>query len=289
MTTIRSGRPRTGSLRPGAVIIPVLGFLVALAFFLPVVWMFSMSIRTNTDIFANFQPFSIWSLVPHQVTFDNFANLFASSFGRAILNSVVVATITVTLGLVTSGLAAYALATIDFPGKSLVFVALVVGFSIPFDAVSVPLASQLREVGLTNTFFGLAVSGLGNGLAILLLRQFFLNIPPELAEAARMDGASSLRVFLQIYLPLAKGPIVAAGMTLFVFQWQAYLWPVLVASDPSMQVGPVAVASFVNLGGEVDFGLTFAGALVISIVPTTILLLVQRQFIQSVTTSGVNG
>jgi putative chitobiose transport system permease protein len=147
----------------------------------------------------------------------------------------------------------------------------------------------VRDIGLNNTYFGLALAGLGNGFAIYLLRQFFLAIPKALAEAARIDGASWLRVLFMIYLPLAKGPVTAAGLTLFVFQWQTYLWPLLVASDPNMQVGPVALAGLVGLSGVVDFSQMFAGALLLSAIPVGLMLWLQRYFVQSLARSGMTG
>ena len=134
-------------------------------------------------------------------------------------------------------MAGFALAVMEFPAKNLLFAFFVIGFSVPLDAVSVPLSAQIRVAGLANSYFGLALAGLGNGLAIYLLRQFFASIPAALSEAARIDGAGWLRIAFSMYLPLAKAPVTAAGLTLFVFQWQAFLWPLLVASDPRMQVG----------------------------------------------------
>ena len=152
-----------------------------------------------------------------------------------------------------------------------------------------PLSAQVRAAGLANTYAGLALAGLGNGFAIYLLRQFFAAIPPSLAEAARIDGAGWGRIALSVYLPLARGPVVAAGLTLFVFQWQAYLWPLLVASDPRMQVGPVALAGLVSLSGVVDFSQMFAGALVLSLVPAGLMLWLQRFFVESISRAGVTG
>src|SRR5699024_8013854 len=107
---------------------------------------------------------------------------------------------------------------------------------------------------------GLVLPGIGNGIAVFALRQFFLGIPSELHEAARVDGLSWWGVLWRIYIPLSKPALVSAGLVLFIFQWQAFLWPLLIAPDPDMQVAPVAIAKF---AGEnyVHFGAMFAGAL----------------------------
>lgn len=266
-----------------------LGIFVAFLFMLPVIWMVTSSIRPNAEIFRYLSPLTIWSILPTEVTTENVVGLMKTGFGRALLNSLIVTMITTGLGLVIALLAGFSVSVLEFPGRDLLFALFVIGFSVPFDAVAVPLSAQVREVGLVNTYFGLALAGLGNGFAIYLLRQFFLGIPRSLAEAARLDGASWLRILFSIYLPLAKGPVTAAGLTLFVFQWQTYLWPLLVASNPSMQVGPVALAGLVSLSGTVDFSQMFAGALFLSIIPAGLMLWLQRYFVQSVARSGMTG
>ncbi len=263
--------------------------LVALCFAAPAIWMLTSSLRPNAEIFAYLSPLSIWSIIPRTTTFSNIVGLVQSGFGRALLNSLAVTAITTVLGLIMAVLAGFALAVMRFPGKNLLFAFFVIGFSVPLDAVSVPLSAQVRAAGLANSYFGLALAGLGNGLAIYLLRQFFASIPEALSEAARIDGAGWLRIAVSMYLPLAKAPITAAGLTLFVFQWQAFLWPLLIASDPRMQVGPVALASLVSLAGVVDFSQMFAGALVLSIVPAGLMLWLQRYFVQSIARSGITG
>jgi putative chitobiose transport system permease protein len=167
-----------------------LGVSVALCFVTPAIWMLTSSLRPNAEIFAFLSPFSVWSIVPRTVTFDNIIGLVQTGFARALVNSLVVTAITTFLGLVMAILAGFALAVMSFPGKNLLFAFFVIGFSVPFDAVAVPLSAQIRVIGLSNTYFGLALAGLGNGLAIYLLRQFFAAIPDALHEAARIDGAS---------------------------------------------------------------------------------------------------
>lgn len=272
-----------------AVFNTALGVFVAFLFMLPVIWMVTSSIRPNAEIFRYLSPLTFRSIIPTELTLDNITGLLQTGFSRALFNSLVVTLITTALGLVVALLAGFAVSILQFPGRDLLFALFVVGFSVPFDAVAVPLSAQVREAGLVNTYFGLALAGLGNGFAIYLLRQFFLGIPRSLAEAARLDGASWLRILFSVYLPLAKGPVTAAGLTLFVFQWQTYLWPLLVATDPSMQVGPVALAGLVSLSGTVDFSQMFAGALFLSIIPAGLMLWLQRYFVQSIARSGMTG
>ncbi len=267
----------------------IIGGFAATAFTLPAFWMLTSALRPNTELFSHLSPLTIWSILPEHVTVENIVGLLQSGFARALLNSIVVTTITTLAGLAIAILAAFALVTLPLPGRNLLFAFFVIGFSVPFDAVSVPLSAEVRNIGLDNTYVGLSLAGMGNGFAIYLLRQFFLAVPMSLAEAARIDGAGTLRTLLSIYLPLSKGPIAAAGLTLFVFQWQTYLWPLLVASDPSMQVGPVALAGLTSLSGVVDFSQMFAGALLLSIIPAGLMLWLQRYFVESISRSGMTG
>jgi multiple sugar transport system permease protein/putative chitobiose transport system permease protein len=185
-------------------------------------------------------------------------------------------------------MAAFALAVLDFPARSVVFGLMVVSFLVPFDAIAIPLTSIFRDAGLQNTYLALVLPGVGNGFAVFLLRGFFQNVPTDLADAARVDGLGWWGIFLRIYLPLSKPALIGAGLILFVFQWQSYLWPLLIAPDPEYRVAPVAIA---QLAGEhgVDFGGIFAGAVVTAGIPLLVLLFFQRYFTESLSSSGLKG
>lgn len=122
-------------------------------------------------------------------------------------------------------------------------------------------------------------------MAIFLLRQFFLGIPTELCEAAQVDGASWWTILFRVYVPLAQPALIGASLIFFVAQWQAFLWPLLVVSDPNLNLAPIALSQFLGQY-NFDFGQLFAGAFVLSIIPVIILLPLQRYFTQSVATTG---
>jgi hypothetical protein len=143
---------------------------------------------------------------------------------------------------------------------------MIVSFLIPFDAIAIPLLSIFRGAGLENSFLGLILPGIGNGLTVVVLRSFFLGIPTELVDAARVEGLGWWGVFWRIYLPLSRPALIGAGLILFVFPWQAYLWPLLIAPDPDMKVVPVAIAQFAGQQA-VDFGAIFAGATMTAALP----------------------
>jgi ABC-type glycerol-3-phosphate transport system permease component len=266
----------------------LLGSLIAVLFVLPLWWAAVSALRPQRETFATISPVSFWTLWPRDLTFGNFARLFGTGFGRAMLTSSIVTAGTLVAGLAICSTAAFALAVLRFPGRGVVFAVMIVSFLIPFDAIAIPLMSVFRGAGLANTYAALILPGIGNGFAVFLLRGFFLGIPTDLAEAARIDGLGWWGVFWRIYLPLSRPALIGAGLILFVFQWQAYLWPLLIAPDPQMRVAPVAIAQFAGQQG-VDFGAIFAGAVMTALVPLLVLLFFQRYFTQSVSSSGVKG
>lgn len=272
--------------RRSPVLLTLAGAVVALAFILPLWWTVASALRPQRETFATISPVSFWTLLPRDLTLGNFGRLFETGFGQAILNSAIVTVGTLVGGLFICAAAAFALAVLRFPGRTAFFAIMIVSFLIPFDAIAIPLLGIFRDAGLENSFLGLILPGIGNGLAVFLLRSFFLGIPTELVDAARVEGLGWWGVFWRIYLPLSRPALIGAGLILFVFQWQAYLWPLLIAPDPDMKVAPVAIAQFAGQQG-VDFGAIFAGATLTALVPLLVLLFFQRYFTQSVSASGL--
>lgn len=258
---------------------------VAIVFFLPLWWVTISALRPSDEIFRFLSPLTLESFWPKDWTLQNVVSLWQGNFRRAILNSIFVSAVTIAFGLVICSTAAFALAVIEFPLRNAVFMVMVISFLIPFDAIAVPLFGIMRELKLQNTYTGLILPGIGNGLAVFLLRQFFLGIPKELREAAFVDGMSWFGVYWRIYLPLSGPAIISAALILFVFQWQAYLWPLLIAPAPQYKVAAVAIAQF-SSQYDVDFGLIFAAALFISLIPMVTLTLLQRFYSTSVASSG---
>jgi len=279
---------KIGTTRPRRVIVAIVAWVIAILFALPLVWMLSGSFRTKGDLFSSVYPFSPNILIPRTFTLDNYASLLNGPFALSVFNSIFVTTVTVIVGLLLSSMAAFALAQMKFRGANIVFAVIVLSFLVPFDAIAVPLANVFRDWGLSNSYIGLILPGIANGFAIFVLRQFFLGIPGELAEAARMDGLSWWGIFWRIYLPLSKPALIGAGFTLFLFQWGAYLWPLLVATKPSVQLGPIALANLAT-SQEVNFGAIFAGAVLLTIVPLVLLLVFQRHFTASLASTGSKG
>jgi putative chitobiose transport system permease protein len=165
---------------------------------LPLVWLVVNSFRTSSDIFASLSPLSITTIIPDSVTLENYQRLFESGYFQAFGNSLFVSGSSVVIGLVLGSAAAYALAVLRFPGRNAAFLIVVVGFMLPFEVVAIPLYQLFTDWGLLNTFAGLILPGVANGLAIFNLRQAFLGVPTSLREAAKIDGASELRIFASV-------------------------------------------------------------------------------------------
>jgi putative chitobiose transport system permease protein len=279
---------RTGFQRRLMIgLLTVLAVLVALAFLLPALWMLLGSLRPGSQVIESVSPLSWHTLFPTTWTLENYTALFGDlGFGTSMANSLLVALISVIIGLALSVPAAYALAVLQFRGREFVFSLLVIGFMIPFEAIAIPLAQFFTAWGLNNSYIGLILPGIGNGLAIFNMRQFMQGIPVSLREAAVIDGAPDFRIMTRIYVPLSVTPLINSGLLIFLAQWSSYLWPLLMISDQAKQVAPIAIARTYS-DTQFNFGQMFGGALLISIVPAILLLLLQRFFARSIATSGV--
>lgn len=268
---------RRGRLERRSPLLTIGAVLVAMIFILPAVWLLVGSLRPSTEIFSSISPLSWRILIPSSVSLDNYIALLTGPFGRAMGVSLLVCFLTVALGLVMSATAAYALAVLKFPGRSVVFAFVVISFMVPFDAIAIPLSQLFTGWGLTNTIMGLVLPGIGNGLAIFNLRQYFLSIPTSYREAATIDGASEPRVLASVYTPLGGTALANSALLIFLGQWTAYLWPLLVVSEARLQVAPVALAR--TFGEyEFNFGENFAGAVLLSLVPALTMFILQRSF-----------
>lgn len=260
------------------VVLTAVSVVLGAVFILPALWVFIGSFRPSGDIVNTMSPLSWALLVPSNVTFENYVSLFVDNgFGLALLNSAVVCLASVLLGLIVSVMAAYPLSVYEFRGRNVIFAVIVISFMVPFEAIAIPLAQQFTDWGLGNTLIGLILPGIGNGLAIFNLRQYFLGIPTSYREAAMLDGASEPRILFTIYTRMSGPALTNSALLIFLGQWTAYLWPLLIVSDNNLQVAPVALASTFGEHGA-DFGRNFAGAVLLSLVPAISMFVLQRFF-----------
>lgn len=265
----------------------VLAALVGLTFVTPAIWIFEGSFRPNEELITSLAPLS-WSLIlPRHVSFANYKELLLDDgFGRALANSLFVCLVSVIVGLLISVLAAYALSVLQFAGRNAVFAIIVISFMVPFEAIAIPLSQVFTNWGLTNTFIGLILPGVGNGLAIFNLRQFFQGIPADYREAAKLDGASEPQILFLLYLRMSGPALANSGLLIFLGQWTAFLWPLLIVSDSKLQLAPVALASTFG-EHSANYGTNFAGAIMLTVIPALTMFLLQRVFGRLSVASGV--
>jgi ABC-type glycerol-3-phosphate transport system permease component len=263
--------------------------ILAVFFLLPYVWMVSGSLRTQNEIFANLFPLSIWTFIPKQWTLASYQALLQLqpfAFTHYVLNSLFVAFTVTVLSLIVNSCAAYVFARIRFPGRDPLFIVFLATMVIPFEVLAIPLYLEMRALHWTDTYQALIVPFIASPLGMFLLRQFFLGLPRELEEAARIDGCSLFGAFWRVVLPNATPALIAFGLIRFQFSWDAFIWPLIVAPSPPVRVIQVAIASF-DSDQVVQWDLIFAAAVLASLPIVVLFAFLQRYYVQGVVTSGL--
>jgi multiple sugar transport system permease protein len=256
--------------------------VIALAVLLPLIWMVLASLRPEQDIVS--APPTLW---PRSFTLEHYGEIWrALPFATLYRNTIVFAGTVTVVSLLFDSMAAYALARLRFRGREAVFVIVLIMLMLPFQITLVPLYDLLNNLGLVNSFTGMIVPRATNAFGIFFLRQFFLSLPKDLEEAARVDGASEWRIYWRVVLPLARPALLTLGLFHFQFNWNDLLWPLIMTSDTSRATLPAGLSLF--MGQHVtQYGLLLAGA-VLSLLPVIVLfLLIQRSFVQGIATTGL--
>jgi len=183
----------------------------------------------------------------------------------------------------------FAFARLKFRAKNFLFALVIFSFMIPGDLTIIPSFVLVRDLGWLSTWQGLIVPGLANGIIIFLFRQFFAEIPQDLIDAPRVDGATWLQVFTRIILPISKPALISAGVILFLGQWNNFFWPLLVAPDPELRVVQVAV-SIIGIEQQVSlWEQMFASSTLAMLVPVLLILPFQRYYVGGILGSGLKG
>ncbi len=269
------------------VIVLVLGAFVAV---MPFLFMVSTALKTLVETLTRVNPLpfraDFWPTVPQ---WKNYADAWVqASFSLFFRNSMITAVITVAGVLVTSAAAAYAFAKMRFAGKNLVFALLLSTLIIPESVYLVPNFIIVTRMGWYDRLAGLTVPFMASAFHIFLLRQFFAQLPDELIESARIDGAGHPRSFAAIVLPLSRAPLVTVVFLAFIGSWNALQWPLVVTTTARWRPLTVGLTMFMSESGP-EWHLRMAGA-VIAVMPVLLLYLVaQRQFTEAITRSGIKG
>ncbi len=258
--------------------------VIALAVLFPFVWMILTSFKPEAQI-AQFPP----RLMPETWTLENYQNVWSRiPFARLLLNSIIMAGGVTIISLLLDSMAAYALSRLRFPGRDVIFVAILVALMLPFQVMFIPLFVIVHDLGMLDSYSGLIVPRATNAFGIFLLRQFFMTLPKELDEAARIDGASEFAIYRKIILPLSGPALATLAIFHFMYNWNDFLWPLLITSSPDMRTLPAGLALFVGQH-VVEYGVVMAGATLTLLPLLVAFLFAQRYFIQGIAMSGIKG
>ncbi|GAA1490236.1 carbohydrate ABC transporter permease [Brachybacterium sacelli] len=290
-------RPRVSRSERSKAVNLVLLLLATIVVLFPFLWMVSLAFTPAQDAFREVK---LW---PDRPTFENFMTaLTVGNLGRAFVNSVIVALAAVASNCVIAVAAGYAFAHLPFRGSTVVFYILLSTAAIPVAVTLIPLFLMVSNVpfaggndalgrggsGLTDTLGGLAIPYLVGTLSIFLVRQFYLGMSRELAEAARIDGASEFRIFWTVYLPISRPIIAVVAIFSFTAVWDDLLWPLVVSSSPRSQTVQLALTGFTQ-SGNIQYAPLMAAAIIVTLPVLLVFLFNQRHFISGLSEGAVKG
>ncbi|WP_187374479.1 MULTISPECIES: carbohydrate ABC transporter permease [Gracilibacillus] len=252
----------------------LVGIVVSLA---PFYWMVVAATNPSGDVLS-FPP----KLIPGDYLVENFIGLSESiDILRALMNSIVIAGIFVVLSLFICSSAGYAFAKYKFKGSNLIFAAILLAMMVPYQATIIPLFQVFGSLNWINTYHAVFLPQLCYPFAIFLIRQNMKGIPDSLIEAARIDGAGELYIFFRIALPTMKPALAAVGIFLFTFQWNNFMWPLIVMTTQDNYTLPVALSTLAGLN-SIDYGQLMLGT-AISVIPVmTVFLILQKHFVSGI-------
>lgn len=296
----KDARIRMGRLRRIAAGVATYALLVAIAVVMagPFLWMLSSAFKPNEELFA-YPP--VW--IPTKPTLEHFVNAFRyTQFDRYFLNSALVSTTATILNLFLCSLAGYAFAHLDFPGKSILFFAILGTMMIPVYVTLIPLFILVKMfplvggnnilgqggTGLIDTYGGLLLPHIILVFGVFLTRQFFSSIPRELGDAARVDGAGEFDIYLRIYLPLSRPVMGTLAIFVFTSVWDDFLWPLVVTNSDRMRTVQLGLQVFQSQF-RVEWGPLMAATLVVTLPVLLVFLLNQRHFVRGIVATGLKG
>lgn len=256
----------------------------------PALWMLSTSIKPEREIIT-----TQIRWIPQNFTVEHFQAIVQNyPMMQWLFNSLFTATAATLLVLVLDSMAGYAFARMEFRGRGLLFMIVLSMLFVPIQITVVPLFILFSRLGLTDTYWALILPVGANVTGVFLMRQFFLSIPGELEEAARVDGASAFRVFWSVVLPLARPALTAVAIITFLSTWNSFFWPLIVTRSDSVRTLPVGIAQFLSLRagmvqGQMSIGQSMAGAVLAAMPPIIVFVILQRYFIEGISRTGLKG
>lgn len=271
---------RTISLTLSYVALALVTFLMIFPLIIVVIVSFTPNAVTQT-----------WppKIIPSAWTIDNYTSLFQRlPIGRELLNTIVFAGAVTIISVFFDSLAAYGLSRVDFKGRGILLAVLIATMMIPAMALLIPVYKLLGSMGLVNSYLGIIIPRMADVGGIFLLRQFFISIPKDLDNAARIDGAGEFRIFAQIILPNAVPAILTVGMFNFMGNWNDLLWPLIMTSKPETRTITAGLAMLTGHGSSVTpYGVVMAGALISALPLLIVFFFVQKRFVEGIAMTGM--
>jgi multiple sugar transport system permease protein len=262
------------------------GILAALSVFMLVPFAFAISgsLKPEPEVFA--VPIT-W--LPSAAQWQNYLLPFQANFGRYFLNSIFVALVQTASPLLLCSMAGYSLARFEYPGRTLIFLFILSTIMLPIQVTLVPTFLIIKELGWVNTYAGLIVPGLATTFGTFLMRQFFLSIPGEYIDAARIDGANELRIYWSIMLPMCRPALSALAVFSFTASWNSFLWPLVVVNQDELRTIPLAIVFYIGEQRAPQYGQLLAIAVVATLPVLALFLAAQRELIRGAAMSGLKG
>jgi len=272
-------------LHAGTALSTVVLWLSAVLVSFPLIWTVRSSLMPKKEVMRFFP---VW--ISSEIILDHYVRVLSRQpFERYILNSLFVALSVSVLQVLIAAMGAYAFARLQFPGKDRLFLVYLATMIIPHQLTLIPQYVLVSRLGWVNRYPSLIVPFLFSALLTFLLRQFFLSIPRDLEDAARLDGAGYRRTFATIVLPLSGPALATSGILAFMSSWTSFLWPLIVTRSREFRTVPVGLASLRDEMGTTDFAQIMAGT-VLAMIPMFILfVMLQRYIVQGVAASGMKG
>jgi multiple sugar transport system permease protein len=282
--TLSAERRRPGSFRVTSVVSQILLSLVGLLFLVPIIWMLLSALKPSAEVFTT-PP----TLFGSEVKFSNVVEAWNYlPFGRFILNTVFVAGIGTLITLVASAMSGYAFARLNFRFRGGLFVLYLSTLIVPQEVIVIPMFLVMQRLNWVNSYQALILPWAFTAFGTFLLRQFFLTIPRELEEAAKIDGCGHIRILRSVIIPISAPALAVLAVFTFISYWNSFLWPLIIINDTAKMTVPLGLDLFLGQQGQ-RWELLMAAA-TISMVPTVILVLaLQKYLVRGIALSGLGG
>lgn len=271
---------------PKQILIYIGMTVAALIFMFPLIWMIVSSFKDDAMIFSDITSLKAFLPAFKEDVFFNYKEVLAKlPLIKAMLNSLSYIVVIIALGLVVNSMAGYAFARLKFPKKNLFFSLILAVMIIPAQTVMLPQFSIIYKLGLSNSYLALILPAIASPMYIFLFRQNFMGIPESIEEAAKLDGASAVRTFFQLIVPLAKPVYATVSILVFIACWNDFVWPVMVISDNSKQTIQMALSSLFSIQ-PVNYGNVMAGLTLVTIPVLIIFLSLQKYYVAGIASTG---